>query len=47
MSVCHVDFKLSEGESEEKKEMVTLVVAIDEELLRRVEASEAMSTEQE
>ena len=40
-------FKLSDEESERKKMMVTLVVAIDEELLRRVEASEAMSTEQE
>ena len=40
-------FKLSDEESERRKRMVTLVVTIDEELLRRVEASEAMSPEQE
>ena len=35
-----MDFKLPDEESAEKKAMVTLVVAIDEELLRRVEASD-------
>ena len=39
----YLDFKFSDMESE-KKEMVTLVVAIDEELLRRVEASEMSTT---
>ena len=42
-----MDFKLSDEESERRQRMVTLVVTIDEELLRRVEASEGMSPEQE
>ena len=40
----YADFKFSVVESEEKKEMVILVVAIDKELLRRVEASEMSTT---
>ena len=46
-NIWTASFKLSGEESELKKRMVTLVVTIDKELLRRVEASEAMSLEQE
>ena len=38
-----MNFKLSDEESEEKNGMVTFVVSIDEELLRRVEASEEIT----
>ena len=47
MKFNFLDFKLSDEESEWRQRMVTLVVTIDEELLRRVEASEGMSLEQE